>query len=710
MLGGNSSSCSFTVTVLDNQPPVVTCPVTGNADCNTDSGVCNYTVQGNEFDASVTDNCGATLSYALSGATTGTGTNLGGVVFGEGRTTVTWTAIDGAGNSSSCSFTVTVSDHENPVIHGMPVNQTYTLPLNSCSKNVTWTIPTATDNCGILSLDNDDQDGIDIGTTHVSTLHGAGLHTITYTATDIHGNVHSESFSITLVDAQPPAITGCPGNISVNAENGVCSARVFYVQPQAQDNCGTGATLTINNNAYLSGNVFPVGVTTVIWTATDASGNQATCQFTITVVDNQKPVITNCPAAISHTADAGLCSYNIANLGLPTATDNCGIDHYNGVRSDNLALTGPYPVGTTTITWTAIDLGGNASDPCTQTITISDDEAPVITNMPANQTVSVPSNSCSQLVTWVIPTPTDNCGVQGLVNDDPYSGAIELNGLHITQVSGPGDHVFTYTATDVHGNTHTESFTITLVDDVPPQFTVCPGDISVDADPLTCGAQVFYDLPQANDFGSPATITINNANYASGNIFPVGTTTVIYTATDAAGNSSTCQFTITVADHNKPVVQNCLLDITRTTDGRTTCDQVVNFTPPFATDGCGNVTTDVTVNGVSVGSSIPANTAFPVGTTPIVYTFTDVNGNTSTCSFNIIVVDNTAPQITTAVGSLDITTECENTNDINDAINAVPQAVELRYCDHTSCKRCNHTSLRQHVYKSENLELYRWSW
>ena len=71
-----TDACSFTVTVADNQQPVITCPVTGNANRNADAGVCSYTAVGTEFNATATDNCAVTsLAYALTGATTGTGTN-----------------------------------------------------------------------------------------------------------------------------------------------------------------------------------------------------------------------------------------------------------------------------------------------------------------------------------------------------------------------------------------------------------------------------------------------------------------------------------------------------------------------------------------------------------------------------------------------------------------------------------------------------------
>jgi hypothetical protein len=113
---GNTDVCSFTVTVEDNQNPVITCPV-GDQIVNTDTDVCTYTHSGTAWNATATDNCSvASIEYVLSGVTTGSGTSLDGVTFNLGVTTVTWTATDGSGNTDVCSFTVTVEDNQNPVI------------------------------------------------------------------------------------------------------------------------------------------------------------------------------------------------------------------------------------------------------------------------------------------------------------------------------------------------------------------------------------------------------------------------------------------------------------------------------------------------------------------------------------------------------------------------------------------------------------------
>jgi hypothetical protein len=106
---GNSIDVVQTLTALDNTKPVI-------AGCKTstsrllDLNETNYTVQGNEFNVTATDNCSlSSLTYNLSGATSGSGTSLNNIDLLTGVTTVTWTATDACGNTQTCLFTVTVN-------------------------------------------------------------------------------------------------------------------------------------------------------------------------------------------------------------------------------------------------------------------------------------------------------------------------------------------------------------------------------------------------------------------------------------------------------------------------------------------------------------------------------------------------------------------------------------------------------------------------
>ena len=94
-----------------------------------------------------------------------------------------------------------------PVISGCPTNITASLP-SGCSMPVSWTAPTATDNCGAVAVTS---------TFNPGDIFPKGTTAVTYTATDDFGNTATCSFNVTVNDAINPVITGCPSNITVSA-------------------------------------------------------------------------------------------------------------------------------------------------------------------------------------------------------------------------------------------------------------------------------------------------------------------------------------------------------------------------------------------------------------------------------------------------------------------------------------------------------------
>jgi hypothetical protein len=93
-------------------------------------------------------------------------------------------------------------------------------------------------------------------------------------------------------DTTAPVIT-CPANITTNTDPGICAAFVLTGTATATDNCDSNPTIngTRSDNQPLNA-LYPKGTTTITWTATDASGNHSSCTQTVTVVDNEPPVIT----------------------------------------------------------------------------------------------------------------------------------------------------------------------------------------------------------------------------------------------------------------------------------------------------------------------------------------------------------------------------------------------------------------------------------
>jgi hypothetical protein len=97
------------------------------------------------------------------------------------------------------------------------------------------------------------------------------------------------------------------------------------------------------------------------WTATDSCGNTASCSQTITVNDTTPPSIT-CPPDVVISNDGACLAVILDDLtiGTPTVSDNCGGPvAVVPTRSGKDVFNDPYPVGTTTITWTATDSCGN---------------------------------------------------------------------------------------------------------------------------------------------------------------------------------------------------------------------------------------------------------------------------------------------------------------------------------------------------------------
>jgi hypothetical protein len=118
----------------------------------------------------------------------------------------------------------------------------------------------------------------------------------------------------------------------------------------------------------------------------------------------------------------------------------------------------------------------------------------------------------------------------------------------------------------------------------------------------------------------------------------------MWTVTDASNNATTCSFTVTVNDTQAPVVTGCPTGVlVNTGEGRTTCDQTATWTEPTATDNC---TTGAL--GYHNRSHAPGST-FPVGQTAVTYVFKDAAGYTTSCSFMVTVVDNTAPVVRLSV-------------------------------------------------------------
>ena len=209
-----------------------------------------------------------------------------------------------------------------------------------------------------------------------------------------NSNVDSATATVTVLDTINPQISGCPSDISVNVDAGNCSAVVTWTAPTSADNCNVDSIIS----NFVPGSAFPVGTTVVRYIAYDPSMNTDTCSFSITVTDNEDPVIANIPADIMVNNDAGNCSA-VVNWAALTASDNCTVDSLVSNFTSGTA----FPIGMTTVEYIAYDPSMN-TDTISFTITVTDNELPTI-SCPSDTTI------CDGIFTFTVPTGNDNCGV-----------------------------------------------------------------------------------------------------------------------------------------------------------------------------------------------------------------------------------------------------------------------------------------------------------
>ncbi|KAA3623921.1 MAG: HYR domain-containing protein [Bacteroidetes bacterium] len=278
------------------------------------------------------------------------------------------------------------------------------------------------------------------------------------------------------------------------------------------------------------------------------------------------------------------------------------------------------------VTLTVTDNNGNTAT-CTASVTVEDNVPPDIT-CPNSIAVAATSPS-GAIVNYTTPVGTDNC--------TPIT--VQTTGLPSGATFPIGTTTNTFDVTDQEGTNFNCAFNV-IVTGLAPDI-VCPANISVNTDPGQCGAIVSFAA--TDNTGIPA----SSITYSQdpGTSFPVGTTTVTATATNAVGTDQ-CSFTVTVTDNTPP--EAICEDIMVTLDANGSVTIMPNQVDNGSNDACGIQSLSLSQSTFScsdVDGGYAANPAIIPGT-PTELTVTDANGNTATCTAMVIVVDNTAPAIT----------------------------------------------------------------
>ena len=584
-VNGNVSTCTANVTVEDNINPTIVCQdITVQLDATG-----NVSIVGADIDGGTTDNCSQIgLDITLS-ATPGD-FDCDDV----GSNTVTLTATDAYGNSSTCTADVTVEDNVPPIA----VCQDITVQLDATG-NVSIVAADvdggSSDNCAIDNLAVSQEDFV---------CAEVGGNSVTLTVTDVNGNVSTCTATVTVEDNVPPIALCQDITIQLDA-SGNASIVAADVDNGSSDNCGI-SSLTVNPSSFTCAEE---GTNTVTLTVTDVNGNVSTCTSIVTVENNVTPNVfcQDITVYLDGTGNIGIIADDV-NGG---SNASCGLASLT-VSPDAFDCSN---IGPNTVTLTAVDNSGNTSS-CTATVTVLDTVSPDAVCQDITVQLDAAGNA-SIVAADVDGGSTDNCAIASL--------AVSPNTFDCSNV---GANTVTLTVTDVNGNISTCTSTVTVEDNVAP-IAVCQ-DIPVQLD---ASGNVSITASQVDNGSSDAcgiaSLAVDPSTFDCSN---VGGNTVTLTVTDVNGNASTCTATVTVMDNEAPIA--VCQDITIQLDASGNANIVPGDIDDGSTDNCAILSMSVTPNSFTCAG---------VGANPVTLTVTDVNGNISTCNATVTVEDNIPP-------------------------------------------------------------------
>ena len=323
---GNSTTATYTLTVVDTTAPVILGAPDATVECGEPFDLVTYAAE---------DNCSA-FEVEIDSVFTAACGNTGNWV-------ITYTATDACGNSTVATQNITIIDTTAPLLEVAPSAQV------ECGEDFDLVAYGAADVCGSVS--------VDVDSAFTAACGNTGNWVITYTATDECGNSTVATQDITIIDTTAPSITANP---DATVE---CGMDFDLGGSSASDICGM---VTIDVDSIFDGACGNTGVWVLTYTATDECGNSATDQQIITIEDTTDPVFVNPPANTTAECDDVPAPLDIE------VSDNCGsVD----VDYDEILFSGGCE-GTLERTWIITDECGN-SNIHIQYINLIDTTAPI---------------------------------------------------------------------------------------------------------------------------------------------------------------------------------------------------------------------------------------------------------------------------------------------------------------------------------------------
>ncbi|QQS29325.1 MAG: HYR domain-containing protein [Sphingobacteriales bacterium] len=355
------------------------------------------------------------------------------------------------------------------------------------------------------------------------------------------------------------------------------------------------------------------GTNTVVLTVNDGNGNTASCSATVTVSDTAPPIFGSCPENILVNADENCIA--IATWILPNASDNCSS---NMIQIEGSESGQYFPFGSSTITYLATDDSNNTAI-CSFTVTVQDVSPPTVACQPGEVSVNLSGSTATINPVEVIWYGFDNCGYLYYDSVSPATLSCEDVG---------SSHTVTLTVHDGNGNSSTCNASVVVYDNEAPAAS-CQ-DISVD---LNESGNVSISAGDINDDSTDnCGISGMSIDVSDFDCEDVGENTVTLTVTDVNGNSSECTATVTVNDDTDPDAQ--CQNFTVNLDVNNSASVSGEDLDDGSSDACGLASLSASPNSFGCGD---------VGENTVTLTVYDNNGNSSSCTSTVTVVDTEPP-------------------------------------------------------------------
>ncbi len=495
------------------------------------------------------------------------------------------------------AFNVSNAENIPPSFTGLPSNNTINLP---CGQTANYTITaiapevnqsvSVSVNTGGLCNTIASVNGSTVSLSITGASCNSGTHTISLTATDngVPAETTIQTITVIVEDCCIPPTIFCDGDIIVDNDPGLCGAYVDFPIPIFE-----GTPTPVIDFSHEPGSFFPVGTTTVNCYASNECGT-ASCSFNVTVRDNEVPVFATFHPRTAQeiidefpgTPDGEYTLYLGGDLSKPfkaycydmagTPREYLTLEHTGGSTNRSQYLAGGAVHGTTVNTnWTKVRF-----DPLSLTVNISDFLFSTSTGN-INGEVEIPFGLAKDCYAYWSTNGQANVNFVGTsfaVNDTWTIEGYLANGSstfsnnnQVVDIRGGGwcGHNRP-TGVGWEFCLDLEYFGPTYGNTLPTSLS----DITQSTDPGSCGAIISWPDPNVSDNCG----FVISSTHNSGDFFPVGTTTVTYTATDDSGNSSTSSFQVTVIDDVPPVVltQDIIVDLDESGNASIAPEQVDN--------------------------------------------------------------------------------------------------------------------------------------